>query len=109
MKKCYKCHLPKSTKQFYKNSSKHDGLSSQCKQCHEQDKKARETKNPQEAKNRKKKYKLKTFYGLTSEQYNEMLLMQRNCCYICLMTLNEHYQKYNQSFAVDHDHKTRSN
>lgn len=46
--------------------------------------------------------KLKALYGITLEQYNEMLLKQNNQCAIC--------HKYNTALQkplfVDHDHKT---
>lgn len=44
-------------------------------------------------------YKMKTLYGITPEEYQEMLLEQGGACYIC--------RRYpgKQRLAVDHDHE----
>jgi hypothetical protein len=41
-------------------------------------------------------------YGLTPEQYNEMLIKQNNCCAIC----GRNQSELKQVLAVDHNHKT---
>lgn len=48
------------------------------------------------------KSRLKTFYNLTLEQYNEMLAKQQNRCLICKEEFNG--TPYGQQ--IDHDHKT---
>lgn len=50
--------------------------------------------------------RLKRVYGITLEQYNEMLLAQGNCCAICKSTNNGKHGETDKLFAVDHDHKT---
>jgi hypothetical protein len=47
-----------------------------------------------------RKYRLKKLYGLTVEQYDEMLKRQGGVCYIC-----HRRPKRNRKLAVDHDHK----
>ncbi len=52
--------------------------------------------------------RLKWAYGISLEQYNQMLISQDNVCIICLKSetvINSRTGKVN-SLAVDHDHKT---
>lgn len=46
---------------------------------------------------------LKRKFGLTEEQYDELLEKQNGCCAIC----DRHHTLFNTRLAVDHDHKTR--
>lgn len=41
-------------------------------------------------------------YGITLEEYNEMLEAQNNCCKIC----NKHEDTFNKQLFVDHCHTT---
>jgi hypothetical protein len=45
---------------------------------------------------------LKRLYGITLEQYDELLLKQDNSCAVC----KRHKDEFTKSLAVDHDHKT---
>lgn len=45
---------------------------------------------------------IKSRYGITLEQYNEMFKLQEEKCLIC----NKHQNEFNKAFAIDHDHKT---
>lgn len=60
MKKCYKCQQEKSLECFSKNTAKSDGLSSQCKECHQQLRKQHYEKNKckilKQVKKKKEKY-----------------------------------------------------
>ncbi len=49
----------------------------------------------------KKKGRIKTF-GLTEQQYDQMLSTQDECCAIC----GKHQKEFKRSFAVDHCHTT---
>lgn len=42
---------------------------------------------------------IKSFYGITLDQYNQMLKDQNNCCYICK-------KQFNKKPCIDHNHKT---
>ena len=46
--------------------------------------------------------KLRKAYGISLEDYNEMLSEQNDCCAIC----RRHYSLFNRKLSVDHDHKT---
>jgi hypothetical protein len=45
-------------------------------------------------------------YGITVEQYDEMLALQGDRCAICRISSAEHVKTRQQILAVDHDHKT---
>ncbi len=48
-------------------------------------------------------YKLKATYGISIEQYDEMLLRQHGCCGICGL----HQDQQPRRMAVDHNHATK--
>lgn len=41
-------------------------------------------------------------YGITEDQYDELLRRQEECCFIC----QRHYSKFKYKLCVDHDHHT---
>jgi hypothetical protein len=49
------------------------------------------------------KYNLKKLYGITPEQYTQLLLKQNGCCAIC----NKPSTDYKRRLHVDHDHTTK--
>ena len=70
--------------------------------------KEKERKGTPEYKMKHKNAALKREYGITLEQYNKILLEQNNCCDICKVNIFEYLEKYKKSFAVDHNHETRT-
>lgn len=112
MKTCKRCNTEKSLSDFFGNKKRKDGVSTYCKPCqleyqrqryndpesHKQHKMDRNIylKN---RKNSVRKWYLKTTYGLTPEQYDEMYSKNEGKCYICL-------EKKDYYLHVDHDHKT---
>lgn len=55
-------------------------------------------RNPEKVKNAE----LKREFGITIDQYNQMLIKQNDCCAIC----NKHKSLSTKMLAVDHNHKT---
>jgi len=53
-----------------------------------------------------KSMKLRRAYGVTIEQYNEMLAAQNGCCAICDKPESNEIRGKVVSLAVDHCHKT---
>jgi hypothetical protein len=45
---------------------------------------------------------LRKKYGVTLEQYNQMLEEQNHCCAIC----GKHKSQFSRSLHLDHNHKT---
>jgi len=59
--------------------------------------------SPEKSKLRYRKHRLKSAFGLTIEQYEEMFKKQGGCCAIC----GDTNIKYGRRLAVDHHHKTK--
>jgi len=113
MKVCTKCKVEKPIDDFYKAAKYKDGHMTQCKKCRyvahalyrangglEKERlreQARKELNP----NRSKDRRLKSKYDITLEQYNNMLQLQSNCCYLCKVSVDS-----GRRFVVDHDHET---
>ena len=53
-----------------------------------------------------KNHKLNKAYGITLDQYNELLSKQNNKCSICQIDNNGKYRNKQRAFAVDHCHTT---
>lgn len=120
---CKDCKLLKSIEDFHKDAKSKDLHRNMCKKCdnirrekHKQDnyeltkyhsrKNAAKRRLKFPKKNRSDMLLFK--YGITLEQYNEMLRKQDNKCKICN---KESYMYDNRikgfkNLAVDHDHKT---
>lgn len=47
-------------------------------------------------------YRLKTRYGLTPEQYQDLFAKQNGCCKLC----KRHQSELNSKLVIDHCHKT---
>ena len=98
-KKCSKCKKEKTFKSFGKDSSKPNGLYSSCNLCRQ-----KLYSGPKYSYAYLRGNKLRQKYGITLEQYDEMLERQGGRCAIC-GGLN----KNGWFLAVDHDHKTGKN
>lgn len=71
----------------------------------EQSRRAREKaqlENPEEFKRRQQNSQLKYHFGITIDDYEQILKEQNNACFICERDSSE----FNKRLAVDHDHKT---
>ena len=129
-KRCPKCKLILDIQNFNRDRSTKDGLYPWCKSCVKRKdavnyRSNKETKllrnkqydrdNPEKKTARNKRYAasnskkrreqgIKYRHGITTEQYNELLRIQNNCCAICgkdfaLITNIK-------NIHLDHDHKT---
>ena len=95
-KQCTKCHETKPEADFYK-TGKGDKLHGSCKICF----KARVAAGKDPV--RKRDLGLQRMYGITSEDYAEMLESQGGVCGKCKRPPPNHRKKF---LAVDHCHKT---
>jgi Autographiviridae endonuclease VII len=109
MKKCSACGVEKDNSEFHKNPGSRDGLNSSCKSC----KSAYNrwlAKNPVEIRKYKNgKLKKRTIrtdvckkYGITSDNYDELLESQNGVCAIC----GGHPKGKKRRLCIDHDHNT---
>jgi hypothetical protein len=97
-KKCVKCNNDLSLKNFYFKLNQKTGTTyyhSKCIKCY----------NIYDY-NIDKNLKLKKAYGITLDQYNDMLSKQDGKCMICQSDNNGFYNNKPKAFAVDHCHTT---
>lgn len=97
-KRCPKCGEIKNTISFYRSKKTKDGLYGWCKKCYS----VHNRKNYEKDKEKVYIRLLKSRYGLTFEQYNEILKQQNYKCIICGKTKKENIRRLN----VDHNHQT---
>lgn len=127
IKICVKCRQGKSEDKFPKNRRMKDGVDSWCSDCHNAASvayvKVKRKTDPNFNENYNKwthnkkendpifrakrshngrKHSLKMNFGITIEQYDNMLSAQNNGCYICGKTPEQNKKR----LAVDHNHKT---
>ena len=95
-KTCTKCGLTKPETEFYLRSDQPGNRRPDCKDCH----KARATRNYKQRQDYWDIRKLAWRYGMTADQYQEMLAIQDGCCAVCRR------KQVRCRLAVDHDHHT---
>lgn len=111
-KVCSLCNELKPIEEFYKEPRVKDGRARRCKICHSKITNEYRKKNPEvyrkaSLKNwhnldlKKKQARWIKRYGLSTEQYYEMLEKQKGVCKIC-----EQKCSTKQTLCVDHCHKT---
>lgn len=128
MKRCTKCGFEQPLENFYKARGTKDGHRGDCRACFAKRAAARHAANPEPARERTRRWQqenpdrvrekkaqytaegrtqasnrrshLKRKYGMTPEQYDEMLAAQGGGCAICGRPPKK------ISLHVDHDHET---
>ena len=129
MKRCTKCGVEQPVENFYRAAGTRDGRRGDCKRCFQQRASARYRADPEPMKARARRWQaanpervaenlrryqesgrkaaadrrshLKRKFGLTVEQYDEMLAAQGGGCAICGRPPRDDI-----SLHVDHDHDT---
>lgn len=102
MKSCKKCGENKPLEGFYPHPQTKDGRRSTCKTCENVQARAWHAANPDRRKIIKRRYWLKIHYGITPEQYDEILAAQDGRCACC----ETRTPGGTGGFAVDHCHTT---
>ena len=112
---CTKCEIEQPLSVYAKDSSRKDGIASNCRDCkREMQRRSRERK-PELYKNIAKKYRdanpdklltsrYKTIHGITYKEFEEILSLQGGVCKICKET-----PAGNRPWVVDHDHSCCGN
>lgn len=116
MKTCSKCHIEKSLTEFRfirKNKNGTDLYRAKCNDCYnghyiEKYRQKDDAERKEIYKEKKKKlsfderkdWRLRYRFGISLNEYNQMLIEQDNQCYIC----HKHIDGYD--IKVDHCHKT---
>lgn len=94
-RECTSCKNTYPLIKFYKNKLGKFKTTSKCKECY----------NIYDYKIDKNS-KLKKAYGISLQDYNELLTKQNGKCSICEVDNNGYYRKKLRAFAVDHCHTT---
>jgi len=105
MKTCSKCEESKPLEDFHKNKDSPDKLHSICKSCKNKQSKERYHSNNKLERPKgfnSRENHLKKTYGITSEQYNQLLEKQEYCCAVC----GKHESDEKKRLSVDHNHIT---
>lgn len=80
---------------------------SKCKTCQATAARGWYSRNPERAKANRRRFTLERFYGLTVDEYNELLRRQRGGCAICGMdNTNASGTRRQFELSVDHCHDT---
>jgi hypothetical protein len=96
-KECTKCGVEKPLEAYYVHNKKTGNLKGECKECT----KSRTAQNTMSAEYFQERH-LVTTYGITLEQYDQMLTEQQGGCAICGTT---EPAGRNGRFHVDHCHE----
>ena len=100
-KPCKDCGEVKPLDEFTNNVRSKDGKQHFCKECGLARKRAWRAANPEKEAAQGRRAQLKSNYGITVEQYDEMYEAQDGCCAIC-----GNPEQGAKRFHVDHDHET---
>lgn len=92
-KRCSKCRADKPTEEFWKDSSRHDGLNHHCNTCSSAKFKKWKDEHPEHVKS----HRLKARYGIDRTEYFKIAEEQNNLCKIC---------NRKRKLFVDHCHDT---
>lgn len=102
---CTTCKKNKKLENFHERQGFATGRSRQCNACINKQRRLNHHRDPNLRTKRSKRardYNLRMRYGITVEQYDEILKKQKGVCAICGQT-NE---IFNKRLAIDHCHKT---
>jgi Recombination endonuclease VII len=105
MKECNRCEQTKPLNEFHKNSRSPDKLHSICRTCKNAQAKERYHSPVTEARpvgHDHRANHLRRTYGITLEQYNNLLEKQDYCCAVC----GKHQNEEKKRLSVDHNHAT---
>ncbi len=108
MKTCTVCGQSKELSEFYNYKANKDGKMYRCKSCDNEARKKWMSANPERSQESQRGRNLKHKYGISLDQYSQMLVKQGGCCGICGVEENKALYGLNKSlnFAVDHCHTT---
>ncbi len=95
MKICTKCKLEKEYDNYHKCPISKDGYAWRCKPCRS---KADKIHRDNLSYRRKKEPNLKYYYGITYEEYEQLLIKFKHTCGIC---------PSKENLCVDHCHTTK--
>ncbi len=95
---CFRCKQKKPVSEFYKSNTRY--YQRECKSCTKE--RRSEWWRSEKGKRSSKNTKLKHKYGITIEQYEELLYACNGKCEIC----GAAFGKNGNPLSIDHDHET---
>lgn len=101
-KTCSHCGKTKLVNEYY-NSQLKSGYAASCKTCLKTIRKKRFDSNPDYFKRRARDLRYQLDYGITLDDYEQLLTKQNNQCDICGTDTPVGGR---ENFAIDHDHST---
>lgn len=101
MRRCRTCAEEKPLSEFHASKHFKDGLESQCKECKRATARKWREDHPDKVRTYWRRAALKRLYGITIEEYDQLLADQGGGCGICGQ-LNSNVRMMH----VDHDHET---
>ena len=106
-RKCSTCQKVKDTSAFHRNKGGPDksGFDNECKECRKKRIRPKEARHAEYMRRQRvqKNYDLKKHYGITLDDYNELLAKQDSLCAIC----GKHASESNKGLHVDHCHERK--
>lgn len=96
-KYCYVCKRILPDENFAKNSTKSGEVRPECRECDNKQRKERKQREKERDPDAWRDKYLKKTYGISLQDYNEMVTDQGGLCWIC---------EQESDLVVDHDHET---
>ena len=108
MKECTVCNEDKGLQHFYNRAASVDGLAYRCKDCERIAVNKYRKENRATYLARQRKANLKYKYGISVEEFDEMLEAQGGECAICYVELERSGSRQHtaKTLCVDHCHTT---
>lgn len=101
LKRCGKCKTEKALEEFPPRESAVDGRRNECRACNRARASAWYQKNRARGIFNAKRYTLKRRYGMTQQDWDDMLISQQGRCALCDSQMLRKKEPH-----IDHDHET---
>ncbi len=107
-KACTVCKQTKPLGEYYKHAGSKDGKSWRCKECDKIATMDSRKRRYEKSRQQQRVAKRKCSYGLSDEQFNELLLSQKGLCQSCGVTLTDAFTANHarNKLVIDHCHVT---
>lgn len=99
MKQCTHCKEIKELSEFSRRKNRNNNPHSWCKACNAWQSREWTKKNPELNRIKTAKHRRKYRYGITQDEYENMVVKQNGLCYIC-------GDEPKRGLFVDHNHET---